>query len=181
MKKAIIIIDMLNDFVTGSLKCERAQRIIPNIRKLASSARQSGIPVIYSNDAHHPKIDHEFSVWGEHAIEGSQGAQVIPEIAPKKGDYVIPKRRYSAFFGTELDWLLRELGVQEVVLCGLHTHICIRHTSADAFFRGYKVSVPEDCVESFTEQDHKSGLEYLKMAYKAEVSSAEVIISQIGK
>ncbi len=177
--KAIIIIDMLNDFVTGSLKCERAQRIIPNIQKLAAFARQAGIPIIYSNDAHHPKIDHEFSVWGEHAIEGTPGAQVIPELAPQTGDYVLPKRRYSGFFGTELDELLRELKVQEVILCGLHTHICIRHTSADAFFRGYKVTVPEDCVESFTEADHKAGLEYLKMAYKAQISTAEELARQM--
>ena len=179
--KAIIIIDMLNDFVTGSLKCERAQRIIPNIKKLAASARQAGIPVIYSNDAHHPNVDHEFSVWGPHAIEGTPGAKVIPELSPQKGDYVIPKRRYSSFFGTELDELLRELKVQEVILCGLHTHICIRHTSADAFFRGYKVTVPEDCAESFTDADHKAGLEYLKMAYKAQIITADGATKQMEK
>ncbi|MEM2963653.1 MAG: isochorismatase family cysteine hydrolase [Candidatus Anstonellales archaeon] len=179
MTKAIIIIDMLNDFVTGSLKCDRAQRIVPNIQKLVQYARSAGIPIIYTNDAHYPQIDHEFSVWGPHAIAGSVGAQVIPQIAPKKGDYVIPKRRYSGFFGTELDELLRELKVDEVVLCGLHTHICVRHTAADAFFRGYKITVPQDCVESFSQEDHESGLAYLKMAYKAEISSAEREISKL--
>ncbi len=178
MKKAIIIIDMLNDFVTGGLKCERAQRIIPNIKKLAEAARKAGVPVIYSNDAHIKRIDGEFSVWGEHALAGTKGAEVIPELLPSAGDYIVPKRRYSGFFQTELDMLLRELKVEELIICGLHTHICVRHTSADAFFLGYKITVPSDCVESFTDADHQGGLEYLKMAYKARIAAADELIDE---
>jgi len=136
MKKAIVIIDMLNDFVTGSLKCERAQRIIPNIRKLIDAAHAGGAPVVFSNDAHRPKGDREFEIWGPHAIAGSPGAQVIPELAPQAADFIVPKRRYSSFEGTDLKLLLQEEKVDEIVLCGLHTNICLRHTSADAFYDG---------------------------------------------
>ncbi|OIO20650.1 nicotinamidase [Candidatus Micrarchaeota archaeon CG11_big_fil_rev_8_21_14_0_20_47_5] len=181
MKKAIIIVDMLNDFVTGSLKCERAEKIIPNIKKLAEAARKAGTPVIYSNDAHIKEIDGEFSVWGEHALAGTKGAEVIPELSPVSGDFIIPKRRYSGFFCTEMDMLLRELKTEEVIICGLHTHLCVRHTSADAFFLGYKITVPSDCVDSFTDADHFGGLEYLKMAYKARITTADEMIGEISQ
>ncbi len=179
MKKAIVIIDMLNDFVTGNLKCDRAQRIIPNIRKLVDAAHAASMPVVFSNDAHRPEGDREFEIWGPHAIAGTPGAQVIPELKPAKPDYEVPKRRYSGFEGTDLNMFLMENNVKEVVLCGLHTNICVRHTSADAFYNGYKIAVPEDCVDAFTEKDHKEGLDYLKMAYGARISAADEIVKEM--
>ncbi len=169
MKPAVIVIDMLNDFVHGSLKCERAQRILDPLQQLLEQARGAGIPVIFSNDAHTPGIDHEFEVWGEHAVAGTPGAQVIPELEAEEGDYQVPKRRYSGFYGTDLQMLLEELGVDTLVLAGLHTNICVRHTAADAFYRGYRIIVPTDGVEAFTEEDHLSGLDYLKQVYGAEL------------
>ncbi len=181
LKKAVIVLDMLNDFVTGSLKCDRAQKLIPNIKKVLAAARKRKISVIYSNDAHLPGLDHEFLVWGEHALAGTYGAQVISELAPQAGDYVVPKRNYSGFYGTDMDQILRDLEVKEVVLVGLHAHICVRHTSADAFFRGYGIVVLSDGVESFTDEDYKSGLEYVKMAYKARVISSDDAIKEMQK
>lgn len=179
MKKAIVIIDMLNDFVTGGLKCDRAQRIIPNIKKLIDAAHAANVPVVFSNDAHRPEGDREFEIWGPHAIAGTPGAQVIPELKPTPQDYEVPKRRYSGFEGTDLNMYLMENKVNEVVLCGLHTNICVRHTSADAFYNGYTISVPEDCVDAFTEKDHKEGLEYLKMAYGARITTASDIVKEL--
>jgi nicotinamidase-related amidase len=174
-KKAVIVIDMLEDFVYGSLKNERAKRIIPNIAKLLEAARKKGWVVVYSNDAHKPG-DPEERVWGAHAMAGSPGAEVIKELAPQKGDYIVPKRNYSGFFETDLDEILKKNNVEEVIITGQHTHICCRHTSADAFARGYKIIVPQDCVESFTDKDHTEGLEYLKMCYKAEVVNTEDLL-----
>ena len=179
MKIAILVIDMLNDFVYGSLKCERAFRIIPNIKKLIETGREYDIPIIYGNDSHLPNIDKEFELWGPHAVRGTKGAEVIDDLKPTKGDYVIEKRRYSAFFQTDLDILLRELGVEGIVLTGLHTNVCVRHTAADAFFRGYKIIVPEDCVEAFTEEDHVSGLDYLKKIYGAQITTSDDVIRKI--
>jgi nicotinamidase-related amidase len=176
MKPAIIVVDMLNDFVHGALKCERAQQIIDPLRRLLDGARRAGIPVVFSNDAHVPEVDHEFSIWGPHALAGTPEAQVIPELAPQPGDYQVPKRRYSGFYGTDLEMLLQELGVDTVILTGLHTNICVRHTAADAFYRGYHIIVPTDGVQAFTEDDHQSGLDYLKRVYGAELlSGAEVL------
>jgi nicotinamidase-related amidase len=174
--KALIVVDMLNDFVTGNLACERAQRIIPNISRLADASRRVGDIVVYSNDAHLPEVDAEFKIWGPHAVAGTRGAQVIPELTPRAGDFIVPKRRYSGFFNTDLNLVLLEHGVKSVVLTGLHTNICVRHTAADAFLYGYEIFVPENGVDSFTEKDHVEGLEYLKRVYGARITTAEELI-----
>ena len=179
MKKAIVIIDMQNDFVTGHLKCDQAQQIIPKIKGLVEAAHSAHIPVVFSTDSHRPEGDREFEIWGPHAIAGTPGAQVIPELRPTQQDYEVPKRRYSGFQGTDLNIFLTENDVDELVLCGLHTNICVRHTSADAFYNGYKITVPEDCVGAFTEKDHTEGLDYLKMVYGAKISSAAEIVKEL--
>ena len=138
---AILVVDMLNDFVTGALTCERAKAIVPATAALLDAARKSGVPVIFCNDAHIPGIDRELKLWGDHAIVGTEGAEVIPELNLCEKDYVVPKRRYSGFFQTDLDILLKELGVKTVVMTGLHAHMCVRHTSADAYCLGYDVVV----------------------------------------
>ena len=174
-KKAILVIDMENDFVTGSIKCDRAKAIIPNIKRLTEAARKHEVPVIYCNDAHLPS-DPCVKVWGIHALKGTEGAQVIPELKPTEKDYVLEKRRYSAFYETGLDPLLRDLGVDTVVITGVHTNCCDRHTAADAFFRSYKVIIAKDGVEAFTEKEHEEGLEYMKNIYHAEIQSVDEII-----
>ncbi len=184
-KEAVIIIDMLNDFVTGNLKTDRAARIVPNLKNLIEAARKHNVPVIYSNDAHY---EHDFEVvrkWGGHAIRGSIGAQVIPELEPREEDFVVEKRAYSGFYETGLEPLLRSLyagkGVDTVILGGLHTHICIRHTAADAFFRGYKIVVVSDGVEAFSQKHHEEGLKYLEEVYNAEVKTVNEIIEEFKK
>jgi nicotinamidase-related amidase len=89
VKPAVVIVDMLDDFVTGSLANPRAERIIPNIAELAARARELGWPVIYANDAHLPG-DFEERVWGPHALAGSPGARVIERLAPQAGDLELP-------------------------------------------------------------------------------------------
>lgn len=175
--QAILVIDMLNDFITGELKCERAENIIPNLQRLLAGARQAGVPVIYSGDAHLPS-DFELNVWGEHAMAGTEGAQVIPELAPQDGDYEVPKRTYSAFHETGLESLLRSLDVDTVVITGIHTNICDRHTTADAFFRGFHAEVVTDGVDAFTAEEHQQGLEYLEKVYGARLASTDELLSE---
>jgi nicotinamidase-related amidase len=181
--KAVIVIDMLNDFVSGKLEAKRARRIIPNIQRLLAAARESGVPVVYSNDAHYPQDVEVTRKWGAHAIKGTKGAEVIPELVPSSRDYVVEKRTYSGFFETGLDSLLRSLydgeGVKTVILCGLHTNMCVRHTAADAFFRGYNIIVAEDGVEAFTEEDHVQGLKYLEYVYNAKIMKVDDIVKAL--
>lgn len=180
-KVAIIVVDMLNDFVTGALRCDRAKAIVPKTAELLQAARRYGVPVIFSNDAHLKGIDHELKLWGDHAIAGTPGAEVIPELQLSPSDYIVPKRRYSGFFHTDMDLLLKELGVSAVIMTGLHTHMCVRHTSADAYQLGYDVIVAKDATTSFTEEDYLSGLKYLHEVYGAEISDVDTLINSFAK
>lgn len=175
---ALIIVDMLNDFVTGALGCERGRAIIPDLAKLANAARRHNVPIIYSNDSHLKGIDHELKLWGDHAIRGTAGADVIPELTPTDTDYIIPKRRYSGFFETDMQILLKELQVDTVIITGLHTHMCCRHTTADAYFLGYDIVVPKETTNSFTEEDYTYGLKYLKEVYGANICSVVDLVKE---
>lgn len=175
-KRAILVVDMLNDFVTGALKCNRGLAIVPKTAELLRGAREKGVPVIFCNDAHLKGIDHELKLWGDHAIAGTKGAEVIPELELCEKDYVVPKRRYSGFFHTDLDLLLKELGVDTVILTGLHAHMCVRHTAADAYQLGYGIVVAKDATDSFTEEDYLYGIKYLKEVYGAEITDVDSLL-----
>lgn len=181
MKQAILVVDMLNDFVTGALKCDRGLAIVPQTAKLLDGARKAGVPVIFCNDAHLKGIDHELILWGDHAIAGTKGAEVIPELHLSDIDYVVPKRRYSGFFHTDLDLLLRELGVDTVIMTGLHAHMCVRHTSADAYQLGYEIIVAKDATDSFTKEDYEIGIKYLHDVYGAEITDVDTLLASWEK
>ncbi len=179
---AVVIIDMLNDFVTGKLAVDRAKHVVPSLKRLIDAARKVNVPVIYSNDAHYSSDWEVTQKWGKHAIKGTKGAEVIPELKPTEKDYIIEKRTYSSFYKTGLDQLLDNLysgeGVKTVILGGMHTHICIRHMAADAFFRNYKIIIAKDGVEAFTQEDHEQGLKYLEHVYNAQLLTVDEITEE---
>src|SRR3979411_2659593 len=132
-------------------------RIIPVIQSELARARAAGESVIYLTDNHVPD-DAEFKTFPAHAIAGTKGAEIIPELAPEDNDDVIPKRRYSGFFGTDLDITLREKDVDTLRLVGDCTNICVLYTAADARNLGYAVEVVRDGVTSFDEEGHRDAL-----------------------
>jgi len=178
VKTAVIVIDMINDFVTGVFKSDRAAKIIPNIKALLEYTRKQKVPIVYATDAHLPNVDPEFDVWGSHAVAGSRGAEIIDELKPHKGDFRVLKRKYSAFQGTDLDQLLRELKIDAVILTGVVTDICIQHTAADAFFRGYKIIVPRDCVEAVDAKTQEEAIRYIKKAYGPEITTSKELVKK---
>ncbi|HKR57673.1 MAG TPA: isochorismatase family cysteine hydrolase [Candidatus Nitrosopolaris sp.] len=182
---AILVNDMLNDFIHGKLKCKRATQIIPNIRLLLEKARENKIPIFYCNDEHLDTDRYEIKLWGAHAMKHSDGAKVINELKPRSADYIVSKRRYSSFDRTRLHRLLEKTyggrGANTLVMTGVHTHICVKHTAYDAFVRGYNVIVAEDAVEAFTEDDNIAGLNYMKQNYGAEVQKITEILKVISR
>ena len=127
-----------------------------------------GVPVLYLKDDHLTD-DAEFAQFPPHAIAGTKGAEIVPELAPHDGDVVIPKRRYSGFFGTDLDITLRERDVDTLRLVGDCTNICVLYTAADARNLGYAVEVVERGVTSFDEQAHRHALRELEKTLGAKV------------
>ena len=187
--KAVIVVDMLNDFVTGALANPRSEDITPRIAQLLQTARERGWLVVYGNDAHLPN-DPEEKVWGAHALAGTPGADVIPDLAPQEGDFVLPKRFYSSFYETGLRSLLRQNDVDEVIITGQHTNICVRHTSSDAFNEGFAITVPHDAVAMFEEPGmtddeynhlQQDALSYLKNVYGARVTTVSEIVEDTAK
>lgn len=168
--KALIINDMENDFVDekGALLVEKAAECVEPIKKLKAKMKKEGAPIIYVCDTHF-KGDQEFDKWGAHTVDGTWGAQVIAELKPDDHDYVIKKWRYSAFFATPLDMLLRQLKVDTLVLTGVLTDVCIQHTAADAYYRGYKTIVPRNCTETITEERKAYALNFIEQMYDAEI------------
>ena len=162
----LVIIDMTNDFVTGVIRTPRAERIVPQIQQILGYAREhpEDWKVFYPNDSHLPD-DPDVKIFGPHSMRGTPGADPIEELTPSDGEFVLPKRFYSSFYGTDLESLLRKYEVDTLVIAGLHTNVCCRHTSADAFFRGFKIVVPRDGVEALTEEEHEQGLQYLSTVY----------------
>jgi nicotinamidase-related amidase len=184
--KAVIVVDMLRDFVSGELANPKSEQITPKISALLDEAHRKGWLVIYGNDAHLPG-DPEERVWGRHALAGTPGAEVIPDLAPADSDVVLPKRFYSAFYETGLDSLLRQNDIDEVIITGQHTNICVRHTASDAFNAGYAVIVPRDAVAMFEEQGmsedqyhalQEGALGYLKKVYGARVTTVDEILQE---
>jgi nicotinamidase-related amidase len=176
--RALIVVDMLNDFVSGKLANPKAQSIIPPLQQLLAHAREQGWVVVFSNDAHHAD-DPELRVWGEHAMAGTPEAQVIPELEPAEGEIVSPKRGYGAFDFTGLDEQLKQRGVTEVVITGQHTHICVRHSSYGALIRGYEITIPRDAVCGFEGIDEDEALAYLEMAYGVRITTVPDLV-QVG-
>ena len=169
---------MINDFVTGVFKSDRAAKIVPNIQALLDHARKQKVPIVYATDAHLPGIDPEFDLWGKHAEAGSWGAEVIDELKPQKDDFRVLKRKYSAFYGTDLDQMLRELKVDTVILTGIVTDICIQHTAADAFFRGYKIVIPKDCVEAVDAATQEAAIKHMKKVYRPEITTSKELLKK---
>lgn len=166
-KVALLIIDMQNEFISegGAIKCPSGQDIIPNIKKLLKLIREKEISVIYTQELHRTqKVDfgRELGEEPEHCLEGSWGAEIISELTPREEDFLIPKRRYSAFFATDLEILLKGLDIDTLIITGVVTDICVRATAQDAQQLDYKVIVPEECVAGTSVEQHKAALTHIQ-------------------
>ncbi len=180
MKEAILVVDMLNDFATEAF-CDHELTVVEPMNKLLAQARKIGVPVIFCNDAHIKGVDRELNLWGDHAIAGTKGAEIIPTLTVAESDYVVPKRRYSGFMQTGLDLLLRELEVETLIVTGLYANICVRHTAGDAYCLGYNVVVPRDASDSFVKTEYESDLQYLANVYAAEITDVDTVIAGWSK
>lgn len=158
--KALLVIDMLEDFIDekGALTTGASgAAIVDFIEEKIKEYRAGGRPIIYICD-NHELDDKEFDMFPSHCLAGSKGSQIISQLEPEKGDKIIKKRRYSSFFGTDLDLYLREKKIDEISLVGVCTNICVLYTAADARNLAYNVTVYKDGVASFDNSAHEFAL-----------------------
>ena len=175
-KTAVIVVDMQNDFAheNGKLFVKNAKDTIPAIKNLLDRAREKGVRIIYTMDSH-MKDDPEFKIWGEHTIEGTWGWQIVDELKPHEDDIIIRKIRYDAFFGTPLDYILRSLGIRNLVITGTVANICVLHTAGSAALLGYKVIIPVDGISALNDFDLYLTLRQVDFLYKGIITKIEKI------
>lgn len=177
-KSAVVVVDVSNDFVYeggviagagGPAYMSSAQRTLGPLTRLLEAARRSGATVIYTTDTHGPD-DYELRKWPPHSMRGTWNSEICPAIAPQPGDVTLEKTTYSGFVSTELDKVLRERGIETLIITGLTTDCCCRHTSGDAFQRGYELFWVTDAMSAFTPEAHEAGLQYFRDWYATDES-----------
>uniref|UniRef100_A0A7C4E1U8 Cysteine hydrolase n=1 Tax=Caldiarchaeum subterraneum TaxID=311458 RepID=A0A7C4E1U8_CALS0 len=167
---------MQNDFCkpSGKLFVPASLDTIPKIGQVLEKARQSDVMIVYTQDWH-MKDDPEFAIWGEHALEGSWGAEIVDELKPREGDVVVKKLRYDAFYGTSLDHILRLHQIENIVVTGTVANICVLHTAGSAALRWYKVYLPIDCVSALNDFDYRATLRQVSFLYRGILTRSELM------
>ena len=160
-------IDHSVDHVNNGIPSMRGYRErVSQARELIDVARETGVPIVFFKEIHRPDhVDFGRELDGSegvHCIETDPGTEVAREMDVRPSDYVIGKRRYSCFFGTDLEILLKGLRAETLVLCGGLTDVCVHYTFVDAHQRDYFVRVVEDCVAGSTLRAHEGALEAME-------------------
>ncbi|MBU2051262.1 MAG: cysteine hydrolase [Gammaproteobacteria bacterium] len=171
MANTVLVIDMLKGFLEEKypLYCGiQARKIIPNIQNLLDREIIKGSKIIFICDSHNPK-DLEFKIFPPHCIKGTPEAQIIPEFESYPS-VIITKKRYSAFYGTNLTEVLSELKPEKLIICGVCTDICVLHTIAEARNREYEGEVPVNCVASFNTEAHNQALIHIEKILGAKLT-----------
>ncbi|MCS7119108.1 MAG: isochorismatase family cysteine hydrolase [Archaeoglobaceae archaeon] len=167
--ETLIVVDMQKDFCypKGALYIPKAEEIFESMEKVVERARRR-MKIIFTQDWHRTD-DEEFKIWPKHCIMNTEGAEIIDELKVRDEDYFVKKRRYSAFFGTDLDLLLIELGIEKLYICGVATNICVLHTAGDAAIRGYRVSVIQDCTKALSDYEQEYAIRHMRNVFNAEI------------
>lgn len=201
---AILVVDMQNDFGAKGGILERAgvdiapiQRAVPPIQKVLEAGRGAGMPIVFLKMGFHPDLSDlgpEDGPFREHhrgfgagtSVQAPNGepsgllvrdtwnTEILPELAPKPGDTVLWKHRYSGFFETELDAVLKRKGVKSLVVTGCTTSVCVESTVRDAMFRDYWCVLLADCMAEPV-GTHDSSLALLQARFAWVSSSAEFV------
>ena len=214
-RTAVLVVDMQNDFGSKGGMFDRAgidisiiRRAIEPTARVLAVARARDVPIVYLTMQHRSDLadmgddtaphrikHHPFHVGeavtspdGQRSrilVEGGWGVSIIPELRPEKGDFVVPKHRYSGFFETQLDSVLRRLRVRHLVVTGCTTSVCVESTVRDAMFRDYQCIVLEDCTaepigSSNSRGNHEASLLTVELVL-GWVSNSEVFAAALGE
>ena len=170
-KTALLLIDVINDMdFEGSESLVRlAEPMAKNLRALKRRARSAGLPTIYIND-NFGKWRSDFRATVKYCTSaGVPGRTVAKLLEPDAKDYFVLKPKQSAFYGTTLDTLLRDLGTTKVILTGVAGDNCVLFSANDAYMRDLKLFIPSDCIASNTEAENQYALQLMKKVVKADI------------
>lgn len=193
---ALVVIDMQNDYCSPGgdfdkrgISVAPAQGIVPKIQRLLDSARENGFFVLYTamvfdeftyEDRHH-RIVPERMRDRKLCFRGTWGADVMEELSPRPGERITEKCRYSAFYNTGLDVLLRNRGIKTLVLTGVVTNVCVESTARDAWNRDFDVIVISDATASYSQELHEATLKNVAFHCGAVRTTDEVVqLMEVG-
>jgi len=169
--KGLFVIDMLKDFLNkdGALYCGDASlKIIPFIKGRIDEFHKNGDLVVFICDSH-DEDDSEFEMFPKHCVRGTEGAEIIEGLTVKKKDIIVKKTRYSAFYNTDLDKILKDQELSEVHVVGVCTSICVMDTVGDLRNRDLRVIVYKKGVADFDKKAHQFSLERMEKIYGAKI------------
>jgi ureidoacrylate peracid hydrolase len=182
-KTAIIIIDMINEFCKpgGKMVLPGYELLMPQQKALIAAARANDVPVIFVMDSHRKNMrqDREWVKRSPHGVEDTWATQVIDDLEVGDDDIKVIKHRYSAFFQTDLDLVLKDMLITQLVVFGVVTNICVRSTVHDGFFQGYDIVVPHDACAATGPREHASTL-YDIATHFGTVSDTETVIAALA-
>jgi isochorismate hydrolase len=171
-KCALFVIDMQEFF--GSI----AAPVISNVKRIIDSCRERDLKIIYTRHGHKDlSVDGGMLAewWDTHAQYGTPEWEIIKEVSPREKDVLIDKNRYSAFFNTDLDRILKEAGVEQVIITGVMTNCCCETTARDAFMHDYRVFFISDATATATEELHLCSLKNLDFAFAHVMDTARIL------
>lgn len=176
-KPVLIVIDMVRDFLE-SWERGRRKKLVHSINALVAIMRNFSRPVIWVRQEFEPDLRDAFPEMRAKGIritiKGTPGCEILKELAVAPSDLVIVKKRYSAFYGTNLDETLARLGPDAIILAGINTHACIRTTAIDAYQRDWPVILAADCIDSYDLEHHEVSLRYMKSKIAGLLSNEEI-------
>ena len=179
MKAAIIIIDMLQDFFLDGRLLEHKDELVQNINVLTENGRNHNVPVIWVRQEFKSDLSDAFigikkGLTKVVTLEGTPGSQLLAGLHTEETDKEIIKKRYSAFFKTNMDNLLEELGIDTLIIGGVNTHACVRTAVIDAYQRDYEILLAIECTDSYDEEHHRVTLKYLTSVMSQPKTNAEL-------
>ncbi len=169
--KALLIIDMINDFVLDGapLKVPGIEKIIEPIKMQIKKAREEKYPVVYICDSH-DENDKEFKLYPPHAIKDTKGAEIIDQLKPQIQDKIIYKKTFSGFYKTELEDFLLENNIKRLIITGCVANICVLYTVSDAVLRGFDVVVIKDAIIGLNSLDYEFAIRQMREVLKVEIN-----------
>jgi nicotinamidase-related amidase len=177
-KPVLVVIDMLHDFL-DSWEAVRRQKLVSSINELVVGMRNLGHPVVWVRQEFEPDLRDAFREMKTKGIritiKGTEGCQIVRELAVAPSDVVIVKKRYSAFYGTNLDETLAQLRPDAIILAGINTHACIRATAIDAYQRDWNVILALDCVDSYDQEHHEVSVRYMKDKIATAMTNPDIL------
>jgi ureidoacrylate peracid hydrolase len=184
-RAALLVVDMQYFFLDPSsptFTCG-GLAILPNLKKVIQAFRQAGRPVIFTKHVHHPdRLDAGIMGWWWEGmcLEGSPESEIHRDISPEHNEKVILKHRYSAFYNTDLETVLRCLHVEDIVIAGIMTNMCCESTARDAYYRDYRVFFLADGTGSITEEMHLASLLNIAFGFSW-VTDVGTIVAQLSE